>query len=245
MHECKSNFDPRRFGARLTKLLIAFTSVWSFSAHAQLLDSLSPEATTTSPPYALVQYSTLTGSGDTITATRVPVVISSGTIYKNITLQFAVDSLGNLTVAAGYPKVVPATTPLTSSFLAGTYVGPSTIYSGEMILTVSGPGIAPGGATEWSLASAKGAYVYTYPNSATWYVGPIASSPIAARVSKAGITSTTLYYGIGGSQYGEPWSPDALLGFSQNGKALTIFTYTDGNGDHSQPVGQVTYMLSQ
>ncbi len=56
------------------------------------------------PPSALFQNATLTGSANTITATRVPVAISSTlTIYVDIAKQFTADANGNLTLAAGYP----------------------------------------------------------------------------------------------------------------------------------------------
>ena len=195
------------------------------------------------PPYALFQYSTLTGTGNTITATWVPVVTSSGIIYKDITLLFDVSAAGVLTLAPDYPQEVPSPSNLVSSFMAGNYAGPSTIYSGEMLVTISGPGVTVGGATEWSLAATKGAYVYTYPGSATWYVGPIASNPLAARLKAAGITSTAWSYGVGSSDYGEPWQTNTLIGVSQIGNTITFVSFTNGAGDHSEPVDQVTYTL--
>lgn len=246
MYTFHRNFESWYHTATLPTLVMLLAAACPLSVRAQIPDALTPDAAAATPPYALFQYSTLTGSGNTITATWIPVVTSNGTTYKDVTIQFDVDSKGNLTIAAGYPQVVAAPTPLTSSFVAGTYGGPTAIYGGGMVITVSGPGIAPGGATEWSLASSASEKTnLTYPNSATWYVGPIASSPIAARLSKAGITSTAWYYGVGGSLDGEPWAANSLLGFSQVGKALTIVSFTDGTGDHSLPVGQVTYILSQ
>src|ERR1700743_2689755 len=103
------------------------------------------------PPYALLQYSTLTGSGNTITATQVPLVIANGvTVYVNLTLQFAVDSNGNVTLVPGYPQEIPAPTIISNDFKAGTYVGPSTILSGGMIVAAAGPGATGGGATGWA-----------------------------------------------------------------------------------------------
>jgi hypothetical protein len=192
-----------------------------------------------------MQYSTLTGSGNNITAVRVPIVTSTGTIYKNMTLLFNVDSSGNLTIASGYPKFVIPPTPSISGFKAGPYVGPTTLCN-NMIINVAGPGIAPGGATEWTLAAGSGAGACTYPDSATWYVGPIATSPLAARVKAAGITSTAWSYGVGGTPYSGSWYRNSLLGFSQVGKTLTIVSFsTNGTVDHSEPVDQITFTLSQ
>jgi hypothetical protein len=64
----------------------------------------------------------LTGSGNTVTATLIPVVTSTGgVVYKDVTLQFVADAAGNLTLASGFPKVVPSATFITSTFKAGRY----------------------------------------------------------------------------------------------------------------------------
>jgi hypothetical protein len=146
-----------------------------------------------------------------------------------------VDTVGNLKLATGYPKVVTSPQLITSGFKAGKYVGPSAIYAGKMIITVSGPGVAPGGATEWSLAAAPGADGCTYPSTATWYVWQIANSPLAKRLQNAGITSTALSYGIGNAQCNGSgnwrFSSGTLLGLSQAGNTLTILSFTDsGSG---------------
>jgi hypothetical protein len=173
----------------------------------------------------------------------VPVIDSSGkTSYKDITLLFDVDSAGNVTLASGYPKVIPSPTSLVSSFRAGKYIGPGS--DSNFIAAVSGPGITAGGATEWSLAAVSGTSYYAYPKSAAWYVGPITSNPLAARLKAAGITSTAWSYGIAGSTCGcSQWLADTLIGVSQTGNALTIVSFTS-NGDHSQPVDQITYTLA-
>ena len=227
-----------RRAARLATFVMVFTSALAVVARAQ-----NPQ-----PPYALFQYSTLTGSGNTITATRIPVVTTPGTtIYMNMTLQFDVDANGNLTISSGYPQFVPAPTLQVSSFMAGRYVGPSAIYSGGLTITVSGPGIADGGATEWSLAATSDAHPGTYPTSASWYVGPLPSNPLAARLKSAGITSTAWSYGVGSAQFtinGGRWNTNTLLGVSQIGNTLTIVSFTDGNGkDYALPQDQITYTL--
>lgn len=222
------------------------------SANAQLAEpDFAQTAATTVPPYALFQYSTLVGADNTVTATWVPVTNSSGkTIYQNVTLLFDIDSSGNLTIAPGYPKFVPSPMPLVTSFAAGRYVGPASTETTTFAITVSSLGVAPGGATEWSLAAAKGAYTYTYPSSGTWYAGPIASNPLASRLKAAGITSTAWSYGVGGScnctlGNGGWYKTNALLGFSQTGNQLNIVSFTDDTGkDYSEPVSQITYTLA-
>jgi hypothetical protein len=215
------------------------------------------QAQNKSAPYSLFQYATLSGSDNTITATRVPVVTSAGTaIYKNITLQFDVDSDGNVTLSSGYPQVVDAPALLVSSFAAGNYIGPSSLLNGKTPVIVNGPGASDGGATAWSLTTAPGADGCTYPSSATWYVGPIASNPVAARVQKVGITSSAWSYGIAGGVAGPTscttasrfWRAGTLIGVTQTGNALTIASFTDGfqSGiDSSAPLDQITYRLVQ
>jgi hypothetical protein len=133
-----------------------------------------------------------------------------------------------------------------SSFKAGNYVGPVNIGGGKASITVSGPGVTEAGTTAWSLASSPGAWGYTYPNSATWYTGPIASNPLAARLQAAKITSTDYSYGMVGS---ESWTEDGtwytgtLIGVSQIGNTLTIVSFTTGGKDYSTPVDSITYTL--
>jgi hypothetical protein len=217
-----------RRSARLATIFMIFTAA-VFVAGAE------------TPPYALLQYSTLTGSGNTITAAWVPVVTSKGTTYQNITLLFDVSAEGVVTLASGYPVVVPAPTNLVSSFKAGNYVGPSTILSGDALITVAGPGVTTGGATEWTLGATTNANGCTYPSTATWYVGPIADSPLAARLKAAGITSTAWSYGVGtGSCYND-WGTDTLIGVSQVGNSITIVSFTYAGTDKNEPVDQITY----
>ena len=67
----------------------------------------------------------------------------------------------------------------------------------------------------------------TYPSSATWYVGPIANSPLAARLKAAGITSTAWSYGVtGGEACYNNWPDNTLIGLSQTGNKLTIVSFT-------------------
>lgn len=225
------NINSRRRAVRLAVFVLASAAACAVVAHAQ------------TPPYALFQYSTLTGSGNTVVATWVPVVTAKGTIYKDITLLFDVDSAGNLTLAPGYPEVVASPALTVSSFKAGKYVGPSTILNGQATITVSGPGVTSGGATEWSLAAAPGAANCTYPTTFTWYVGSLATNPLAARLKAAGITSTAWYYGVGTGVCYNDWYTNILIGISQVGNTLTIVSFTNNTGDHNEPVDQITYTL--
>jgi hypothetical protein len=227
---------------------------WVVSTRAQTenLDSQDAGPPITTTPSALFQFSTLTGSGDTITATEVPVLTSSGTtVYKNVTTQFNVDSAGNLTLAAGFPQVVAASPPSFSSFKAGNYVGPATLGSGKFLITVGGPTVAPGGTT-WGSTVAAGANAATYPISCSWYDGPISNSPEAPRLKTDGITSTALSYGTctgpcpvsGTNNY--YWCPRTLVGVSQAGQVITFYSFTYAEtSDSSSPQDTIAYTLLQ
>jgi hypothetical protein len=238
--------SPKFAWLGMASLLCAF----AYTANAQSKE-VSPleqiEPATTTAPYALFQFATLTGTGNSVTGVLVPVVLSNGTIiYDNVTLTFDVSSTGALTV--GSLAVAAAPTPVISSFAKGQYVGPSTINGGKNIINVSGPGVASGGVTEWSLAAASGASCYTYPATATWYVGPLADNPLAARVKAAGIntTSTTMYFGIASEAcvYSGYWETGTLIGVSQTGNSLTIASFSyEGSKDYSTIQDQITYTL--
>jgi len=209
-------------------------------------------------PYSLFQFATLTGSGNTITATRVPVVTAAGaTLYKDVTIQFEVDSDGNLRLAPDNPQVLDAPALVVSSFRAGSYVGPGSVLNGKTPVFVDGPGATDGGATSWSLSTGSGADKCTYPSSATWYAGPIVNSPVAARLKKAGITSTAWSYGVAsgpgaysacttsGFTFGSSkWGGGTLIGVSQSGSAVTIASFTDNTYDYSAPVDQITFRIA-
>jgi hypothetical protein len=219
---------------RCTPLLATFVMILAAGG------VLAPRAQAQQPPYALFERSTLTASGNTINAIQVPVVLASGiTVYLNLSLQFLVDSTGNLTLASGYPQVTPSPILLTGSFVAGKYVTPGT----SSTVNVAGPGVLDGGITQWTGVGTCGSTV-------TWYAGPIASNPYAARITKAGITSTAWSYGIGAvCNLSGSVSPD-LIGVSQVGNTLTFVDFTLGgfgnnaSTDANLPRGQIVYTLA-
>ena len=200
-------------------------------------------------PTPYLQNSTIVGSGGTLTATDVPVETSTGSlVYKDVTIELSAATNGNLTIASGYPKVVAATNPILDNFVAGSYTAPATLAS-KLLVSVAGPGVGAGGSTAWSLAPSSGANCGTYPASATWYTGPIASNPLAARLKKVGITSSFYSYGLVG--VGPTCAVDgysdfvagALIGVSQVEGTLTIVSFTNGAGDSAIPLAEITYTL--
>ena len=243
----QSKTPPMRRAAWIAAVAIAATFTWVAGTHAQSKGT----------PYALFQYATLVGSGSTLTVSRIPVVVAAGnTIFKNITIQFDVDPDGNLTLSPDNPRVSDAPPLQVSSFKAGSYIGPGSILDGKTPAFVDGPGAIDGGATSWSFSTAAGADYCTYPGSATWYVGPIENTPVAARLKKIGITSTAWSYGVasgpgyftnctktGFSFQSDKWQPGTLVGVSQSGNAVTIASFTERGNDYSAPIAQITYRL--
>ena len=230
-----------------------------FTAHTRLalafsVASVLAAQSGTPTPGPSFQYSSLTGSGNLITATRVPVTTSSGSvIYQDIVISFDNDGNGNLTVTANYPTINPSPGLLSSSFQAGKYVGPRTVAGGKATVTVSGPGVTTaGGSTTWTSMATSDADPCTYPGSATWYVGPVENNPIYARLKKQNITSTAWSYGVlgggiafsCGGQQSFAWGNGAILGVSQVGNTITFATFTNNSFDQASPVDQVTYTLA-
>jgi hypothetical protein len=157
-----------------------------------------------------------------------------------------VNSSGQLSIASS--QFVASPNLITARFKAGPYVGPSTVFGGNAKIVVSGPGVAPGGATEWSLASASGANVETYPCSATWYVSSsLTSNPLYSRIKAAGITSVAYSYGVIGSASCKfpnyNWAPNSLIGLSQTDNTITIVSFTYDGTDYSTSRDQITYTM--
>lgn len=204
-------------------------------------------------PTPYLQDSTIVGSGATLTITNVPVETSTGSlVYKDLTILFDASTTGHLSIAAGYPQEQPAIMPILSNFVAGNYAGPPTFVKGQFLVTVNGPGVGgTGGATAWSLTTSSGADICTYPPLATWYTGPIADNPLAARLKKVGLTSTFYSYGVVGSgspcaDAGVPgdFPTNGLIGVSQIEGSLTIVSFTTpGVVDQALPVAAITYTL--
>jgi len=216
--------------------------------HAQ--DQEADEAAALPSSYAQFQYATITGTNNVLNVTMLPVVTPKGTVYKNFTLQVSANAEGQITVESA--TAVPAPTTVVTAFKTGVYLGPSSINKGQNQITISGPGVVPGGTTVWSLTSSSDPNVCTYPASATWYVGSPTSlgNPLYARLKKAGITSTAYSYGSAGNlsnsscNPNDAWSGGSLIGVSQTGNSITIASFTTlGFADQNSPKDQITYTL--
>jgi len=226
------NFNRRHFSLLALALCSALSS--PVQGYAQ-----REAATTAAAPVVLPQYSTITSTDGTIQVSRLPVTYNGSAYYVDLTLALAaeVSSKGVVTIEAT-PTTVASPALVVNSFKAGTYVGPANIYGGQMEITVSGPAPLPNGGTEWTLQTSSGGYVFTYPDTAVWYVEPIADNPLASRLAAAKITSTDYSFGVG-----DGWGTEnSLLGFKQVGNTLSISKFTNGT-DYETPVDTVSYTL--
>jgi hypothetical protein len=232
----------RRRVAPLAAFAIVLSTAWVVLAHAQTQATASeqPPATT---PEALFQNSTLTATTNTINATWLPVVTSTGKIlYDDVTIQFAVAADGTLSVSSLLQN--PSPKAIIDHFKAGNYIGPSN--DPNFLITVSGPSIGPGGATDWSLVVSTGGDPCTLPSDATWWVGPIKKSPYWPRIKAAGVPLEGYFYGVGGNpgncgSRGLNWGENSLLGFFQNGPVLEITSFTFESTDYPQPQDEIPY----
>jgi hypothetical protein len=233
--------------AAVAAVAIAISTALS-GVHAQ---NQEPEFQSEALPsaYAEFQYATITGSNNVLNVTMLPVVTPTGTVYKNLTIPVTTEASG--AIVLGTPSEVNAPQILASSFKAGKYSGPSSVNDGKNVITVTGPGVVPGGTTVWSLVSSSSPSVCTYPVSGTWYVGPLSNNPLAARLKKVGISSTAYSWGVAGNpglnntvscNPGLNWSNGSIIGVSQTGNSITFSSFTsDGSFDKSYPVDQITY----
>lgn len=205
-------------------------------------------------PQPRFQYAAITGSNNTITLTRVPVLLVGGTYaYQDLTLEFSIDTDGNWSLAKS--TIVASPELVVSGFKPGNYRPPKAYTDfGEGYISVSGPGVLSSTATAWTVSAVIDKDLKNsiwdktpYPESATFYVSPLATHPLTARLKKAGITSTAWSYGVGGGANGRSpsaWGYGSILGFSQVGNTITIASFTKyGTSDQSEPVDQITYTL--
>ena len=204
-------------------------------------------------PTPLLEQATIVGAGGTLRADRVPVETATGSIvYRDILMVFSADSLGNLSLASGYPKFTRSPRILAAPFIAGDYTGPPTLASGKFLVSVTGPGVGVNGSTQWLLSTSQGAEQCTYPASAFWFTGAIADNPLASRLQAAGLTSTEFSYGVAGGPCCDGLSGGgclyfyngALLGMTQVGNVLRVVSFSDTGNDHNSPTAQIAYTLS-
>ena len=179
--------------------------------------------------FVYAQDATISASAATISGQYLPVVTSGNPRYYDFTTTVTVD-------ASGMPSATTVFSPslklLFSRLKAGNYV-----YSNACCTaTLSGPGIGPGGTTEWTWA-ANG-----YPYNAAFYVGPASEGPLSTRIKKAGITTRDYSFGLAGYGGGN-FAAGCLLGIAQTAGALTIVSFSNSGctQDFPEPPAQESW----
>jgi len=178
-------------------------------------------------PQAFAESAIMGGSGNRVSISRVPVRNSLGVItYKDVVVLFSVSPTGVLTMSAPFITASPAI--LSSTFIAGRYK-----LDGD-IFTVTGPGVAPGGRTIWSIAGPS-----TCALNASWTTGPIAGHPQQVRLNDAQISYQGYSYGVTGDEgcfnYFN-WSSGRLMSAAGGPTGLTLFSY----GYYDSPTPQTS-----
>ena len=202
--------------------------------------SAAPVAAAAEPAIFFDQSSVI-GIGDTITAICLPIRTADGKfVFKDVTITLSVGAKGNLAWASAKPVVAECPPLSVSNIRAGIYSSPTLSYEG---IQITGPtAIGNGGEAEWAITVGPGKNAgLSPPNPAVFYTGPLAKSPLAARLQKAGLTSTQYNYGVIGASSGT-WPSNALFGLRLVGNQLAVALFTDSSGhDHKDPVTQIIY----
>lgn len=201
--------------------LLAFASVLFGFSHPQV--SLAA-------PTIYMQSATINGASNVVTISRVPVQNAAGVItYKDISMRFIVDTNGNVTFDNAALRIVASPLLNVGAFKPGTYDG-YTVYD-RGIFKVGAPGISTGGRISGSILRITGSPNDTF--NATWTSGPIAGHPNQAKLTAAGITSTTYNWGVmgtaGPSTQTSGWKAGHIIGTVQNGNQLSIVNFGDDN----------------
>ena len=86
-----------------------------------LISGYAPE-TIAATPTIYLQSATINSAADAVTLNRVPVMNAAGTIlYKDISMFFTVDTLGNVTLPPALVRITPSPTINVGAFKPGTY----------------------------------------------------------------------------------------------------------------------------
>ena len=114
-----------------------------------LISGYAPE-TLAATPTIYMQSATINSAADAVTLTRVPVMNAAGAIlYKDISMFFNVDTLGNVTLPPALVRIIPSPTINVGAFKPGTYNGYSVGWG--TVFKVGSPGVGSGGRISGSI----------------------------------------------------------------------------------------------
>jgi hypothetical protein len=204
--------------------------------------SLGANIASAATPRASFGAALVTGADNRISVSRVPVLDSVGKVYyKDLTINFQVDSTGNLTL--GTATIYASPSLVTSGFQAGNYK--DTLGNTYQL---TGPSVIPGTTrTVWSLAFTAGTYVTQF--SMSWVTGAIAGHPNESSLKSRNITSTAYSWGIVGNSTGQKsgfpfynWGNYAyVVGAAQAGNQLVLHLFKDINNIEDSSVSLTKY----
>ncbi|WP_139559168.1 hypothetical protein [Methylotetracoccus oryzae] len=181
---------------------------------------VSAGTTSAAPPDMLMQSANLSGSGNTLNVTRVPVRDSTGKVtYKDIALSFDVSNTGVVTLGPGSPVVTTSPSLNVAGFRAGIYKD-----SDGRHYQVAGPSVLAGGRTAWTVVWIDPPTT-SYSFNANWATGAVTGHPNQTTLNNAGITSSGQYsWGIVGNRdsWELLWTEGAIIGAAQSADALTL-----------------------
>ena len=208
-----------------------------------------------------LQDATVVARDGTISITRLPVRTSTGTIFRDVTIELHVDDDGRVTLAtdgagralvggvaaarAGGRAVALRAVPSDAAIELPQRASPPIVMQrftpGTYTMT-DGTLVTLGERGEdlvhhvpmWTLSG--GAPL----ESATFYSGPPSMNPRSARLKRAQITSTDLAYGTMDGGTGDKFGTGALIGVAQHGRILQIVSFRVGCcSDAETPVARI------
>lgn len=202
--------------------------------------NLAAAATT---PNAYFESAVITGSGNYINVSRVPVVDSTGKVtYKDINIEFEVNNAGVLNMAAFSPTITASPALITSGFKAGYYKD----ARGNKY-QVTGPSVIPNTTrTVWSLAFVAGSDVKQF--SMSWITGPVIGHPNQPSLDYNKITTNAYSWGLMGSASGGVsgfpflnWNNANVVGAVQAGNQLVLHYFTSNANNVEDASASLTY----
>jgi hypothetical protein len=202
------------------------------------------QAATAAPILYTDQSSAISAAADTVRMARVPVANNAGVIsYWDVTLKLTADgTTGRPAIAPANILVSPSPGLISAAFRAGKY---KDIFGNGY--TVTGPGAAAGGRSNWSVLLSKPAAGWTgYFFGGNWTTGAIAGHPIENKIRAQSINLSAYSWGTVNNLNSGSFNlygcsvNSRVVGYVQVGDKLVLHGYCNGNN-----VESAQFVLSQ
>ncbi len=231
-----------------------------------------PASAQTDTATTRLQDAQIVARGNTIAITRLPIRTTTGTIYRDVTIELHVDAQGHVTLAtdaAGRAVASGMPAPALPARPSGrpAQMALQAVPSGQSIELPQQPSppIVFQHFTAGTYTAPDGAIlqvqdrgidlIHHVPSwslrsdsaaitEATWWSGPPFLSPRSTRLRRAQITSTQYAYGTSDAGSSEVFGTGALIGVKQSGPKLTIVSFHHGCcTDEPEPVATLVFTL--